>query len=208
MIPDPHARSKPPNDSPVVPSADSVVARSSDRASRPEAKVSPNPWDKRRFRETCGQPENFRNSRPSPYSRRLHSSRKIATLSLESPGRRTAAVRAPWSTSSMSQPFDHPGVARNLLFGILALQMNFIGRDALWAPSTPGWATRAGRSHGSCENKDTSRRGNSRLSMACSCSTSRSTATTPSAVWRRCPRYLRCGRCSRRSPTPTSAALC
>ena len=84
-----------------------------------------------------------------------------------------------------------PGADRNLLFGILALQMNFIGRDALIA-AMHAWVLDKAQAAGPDPG---GRRARSRPSGSCwkpwSQSTSSSTATTPRRAWRRSARWAR-----------------
>ena len=65
--------------------------------------------------------------------------------------------------SEFGRQASNPDTARNLLFGILALQNNFIDRTPCWPPSTPGPPTRPGRWAGS----SSSRASSTRAAMSC-----------------------------------------
>ena len=97
----------------------------------------------------------------------------------------------------------HVDADRNLLFGLLALQNNFIDRDALVDAFLAGSPTARSPGPGPSRSRRPCRRAGTCSWPAWSKSTSSSTATTPRRAWRRSARSARCARICRASPTPT-----
>ena len=129
------------------------------------------------------------------------------TAVVEAAFERAGLAPTPLAAAANQDPVaSHTGW--NLLFGLLALQNNFIDRDALLAAFNTGSPTRRGRWGTSCGLGACSTARVTRWWRPWSGSTSSSTAGTRRGAWRPWPSATRPVKRSKKSATPASTPPC